>query len=101
MGGFGATPSKVKLLCFVEATLAKFPKEGRGVLATEAEAVDEDAINRLVGACGVWDVVQVAVGVWRLKIDRGRNRSCLNRLDRGEAGNSAGASQQVADHALW
>ena len=46
--------------------LAKFPKERRRVLATEAEAVDEDAVDCLVGACGVRDVVQVTVGVWRL-----------------------------------
>ena len=66
MGGFGATPSKVKLLCFVEATLAKFPKEGRGVLAAESESVDQDAVDWLAGACGVRDVVQVAVRVWCL-----------------------------------
>ena len=70
-------------------------------MAAESEAIDQDAVNGLVGARGVWDVVQVAVGVWRLEVDRWRDSPCLNRLDGCEASNGASAAQEVADHALW
>ena len=85
----------------LRAELAQLPEERRGVLAAKAEAVDEDAVDWLVRARGIRDVVQVAVGVWCLQVDRWRNRSCFNGLDGGEAGNGAGATQEVADHALW
>ena len=70
-------------------------------MAAESEAVDQNSVDWLVGARGVRDVVQVAVGVWCLQIDRWRNRSCFNRLDSGEAGNGTCAAEKVADHALW
>ncbi len=87
--------------CRLRAELAKPPKKRGSILTAESEAVDQDAVDWLVGARGVWDVVQVTVRVWCLEVDRWRDRACLNRLDGGEDGNGAGAAQEVADHALW
>ena len=46
-------------------------------------------------------VVEVALWVWCVEVDRWWHGARLDRLDGGESGNGARATQEVADHALW
>src|SRR4051812_43786340 len=45
------------------------PERDRGVVAAEAETVGKDLLHPLLAGL-VWHVVEVAVGVWRLVVDR-------------------------------
>src|SRR5690606_10036261 len=81
---------------------AELADDQRVVLAAEAEGVAEagfDAagvfVARLIG-----DVVQVALGVGRFKIDRRRQVAGTDGLHAGDEFDGAGRGDEVAEHAL-
>src|SRR5918911_3572197 len=69
------------------------------VVASEAERVGERDLALFLSR-HVGDVVEVALGVGRLVVDRGRDHSSVDREHAGSRLHFAGAAEQVPMHRL-
>src|SRR5438132_71171 len=75
------------------------PGDDAAVVAAEAEAIGDGTANAGF-ACHVGDVVEVAVGVGRLIVDRGMEDAALDAEDGGDHLDGAAGAKEMADHTL-
>lgn len=55
-----------------------FREDQGDILPAETEAVGEGAVDLGIPCC-VWDIIQIAIRVWRLVINRGRQNVVSHR----------------------
>ena len=73
--------------------------DDRGVVTAESETVAH-RVSDLPLLGDVWRIVQIAIRIWSIQIDRWWNHAVLNRLDAKNQFQSAAGSQRVANLAL-
>lgn len=70
-------------------------------MATEAEIVGDGDLDRLLGdVLDVWHVVEIAVRIRAVEVERRRDRARLQHLARDHSLDSAGGAEEVAGRPL-